>query len=439
MADRGARGATPADGGARPKPSFWQGLGFQVAVGMALGVVVGLVWPEFGASLKILGDLFIRLIRTAVAPLVFLTVISGILAAGDVKQVGKVGLIAVVYFEVVSFVSLILGMVAANLFGVGKDLGRLAVNAGAAKGVADATKQAAESHGGLLQFVTNIIPDNFVGAFVRGDLLQILLLAVLFGFALLRLKQDKRAPIERVLKTASAAFFEFIHIILRAAPVGAFGAMAYAVGANGAGVVASLAYLVLTYYLTIFVFLVVVVGGICLVFRINLIDLLLFIKDELVIVLGTASSEPVLPRLLEKLPLYGASKQTVGLVLPTGFAFNLDGGAVFLAFSVIFIANAYHVPLSLQQQFGLLMLMAVTSKGTAGVTGGVFVVLAATVPATGFLPIEGLALIFGVYRFMSMIAAFCNVIGNVVATMVVAKICGEFDPARRDDAAAAAI
>jgi aerobic C4-dicarboxylate transport protein len=436
MADL-AQSAPAAD--ARPKAPVWRGLGFQVAVSMVLGAVVGLIWPEFATSLKILGDLFLRLIRTAVAPVVFLTVAGGILAAGDIKRIGKVGLVAMVYFEVVSTIALAFGMLAGNLFGVGKDLGGLSASANALKGAADAAKQATGAHVGFVQFLSNIVPDNFIGAFARGELLQVLVIALLFGFGLLRLKPQVRAPVERALQVVSAAFFEFIHIVMRFAPLGTFGATAYAIGANGAGVLASLAYLVAAFYVTVFLFIVLVLGGVSLIFRFSLFGLLRFIKDELVIVFGTASSESVLPRLLEKLPTYGPSEQTVGLVLPTGYAFNLDGAALFMSFSTIFVANAYHVPLSLQQELGFLLVMAITSKGTAAVAGGAFVVFAATIVTTGVLPLEGLALIFGIYRYMSMLSAFCNIVGNAVAVVAIAKICGEFDPGRRAVAAEAAL
>jgi aerobic C4-dicarboxylate transport protein len=229
------------------------------------------------------------------------------------------------------------------------------------------------------------------------------------------------------------AFFSFINIILRLAPIGTFGAMAYAIGASGSAMIASLAYMVVIFWVTVLLFVVLVLGAVSLLFHFNLIDLLKFVKDELVIVLGTASSEPVLPRLLEKLPLYGASKRVVGLVLPTGYSFNLDGAGIQLPFLLIFMANAYHTPLSWGQQFGVLLLMMIATKGMAAVAGGPFVVLAAIVTATHIVPVEGLAVIFGIWRFTSMASSTCNVIGNVVATVAVAKLCGEFDPTLRTD------
>ena len=412
----------------KKKRTIWGNLGFQVAVGMVLGIVVGLVWPEFGASLKILGDIFLRLIKTAVAPLVFLTVVVGIMAAGDIKRVGKVGLIAMLYFEVVSTVALALGLLFGNFSGVGKGLGAVSASANAQAGAEKALATAETAHVSFNQFVLNVFPDNFIGAFANGELLQVLVISLFFGFGLMLLKPEKRAPIEGGLNTISTAFFEFIHVIMKLAPIGTFGAVAYAVGANGTAVLMSLAYFVLTVYAAVVLFILIVLGTICALFRIRLFHLLRYIRDEIFIVLGTASSESVLPRLLEKLPGYGASRQSVGLVLPTGYAFNLDGTSLFMSIGVMFLAHAYNVPLSWGEQIGILAIMLLTSKGAATVSGGSFVVFAATVAATGSLPVEGLALIFGVYRFLSIAIATCNVVGNTVATIVVAKLAGEFDP-----------
>jgi aerobic C4-dicarboxylate transport protein len=425
------QGDIAANVGVKTKRPLWTNLGFQVAVSMVLGIGVGLIWPDFAASLKILGDIFLRLIKTAVAPLVFLTVAAGIAAAGDIKRVGKVGLIAMIYFEIVSTIALTLGLVFGNLIGAGKNLGHVTAPTAAMQGAEAAAKAASSSHTSFDQFLLNVFPDNFIGAFARGELLQVLVIALIFGFGLIALSPEKRAPIENGLNTISTAFFEFIHIIMRLAPIGTFGAVAYAVGANGTAVLISLAYFVLSFYAVIILFILVVFGAICALFRINLFHLLRYIRDEIIIMLGTASSESVLPRLLEKLPAYGASKQTVGLVLPTGYAFNLDGTSLFMSMGVIFLANAYGVSLSWQQEIGILAIMVLTSKGAATVSGGSFVVFAATVTASGILPVEGLALIFGVYRFLSIALSTCNVIGNTVATIVVAKLAGEFDETAR--------
>jgi aerobic C4-dicarboxylate transport protein len=434
MADQTVDAVAAAPGDKKKKP-FWAGLGFQVLASMVLGIAVGMIWPDFAVSLKVVGDIFLRLIKAAVGPLVFLTVTIGILGAGDIKRVGKIGLVGIVYFEIVSTIALVFGMVAANLLGVGHGIGQIAASAADAKGAAAVAKRASQSSIDFASFLTNMVPDNFVGAFAGKELLQVLVLALIFGFGLLQLGPQKRATIESGLQTISSAFFAFINIIIRLAPIGTFGAMAYAIGANGSAMVVQLAYMVVTFWITIALFIVIVLGAVSLVFRFSLVDLLTFVKDELVIVLGTSSSEPVLPRLLEKLPLYGASKQVVGLVLPTGYTFNLDGAGIMLPFCILFMANAYHAPLSLEQQIGVLVLMMISTKGMATVAGGPFVVLAAVVTATNIVPLEGLAVIFGVWRFMSMAGACCNVIGNVVATVAVAKYCGEFVPVPKGERA----
>lgn len=416
------------EGRAKPRKSLWRGLGFQVAVGMALGILVGLIWPEFGASLKLLGDIFLRLVKTVVAPLVFLTVTGGLLAAGDFRRIGKVGLVALIYFEVVSTLALLWGMGFGALFGVGKGVGQIQVSAAAVKG-AEAAERAAEARPtGFGDFLLEVFPDNFLGAFARGEALQVLVLALLFGAALLMLTTERRAPIEKALNIAASAFYQFTNVIMRLAPIGAFGAMAYAVGSNGTGVLMALGWWVIAYWITQILWVVVALGAICVIARVDLFDILRFIKDEIVIVLGTASSESVLPRLLEKLPRYGASKQAVGLVLPTGYVFNLDGASIYLSMSVIFVSNAFNVQLSFEQLATLFALMLLTSKGVATVTGGSFVTFAATAAASGMLPLEALPIMFGVYRAMAPANSTCNAISNAVATVVIAKICGEYKP-----------
>ncbi|KMO38237.1 sodium:dicarboxylate symporter [Methylobacterium aquaticum] len=399
---------------------------------MVLGAAVGFLFPSFASQLKILGDIFLRLIKTAVAPLVFLCVVVGVTSAGDFKRVGKVGLIAMLYFEIVSTIALAVGLLAGNLLGVGQGMAET-TKATLAQGKAPTGATAPHS---TLDFILNVFPDNFIGAFARGELLQVLVIALIFGAALLNLSPEKRQPIERGLNTISDAFFEFIHLIMWCAPIGTFGAVAFAVGSSGTSVLLSLIYLVLSFYAVVILFIVVVLGAISAAFKINLFRFLAFIKEEIYIVLGTASSESVLPRLLEKLPTYGCSRQSVGLVLPTGYAFNLDGTSIYMSMGVIFLASAYHVPLDLGQQLGILAIMLLTSKGAATVSGGSFVVFAATVAATGVLPLEGLPILFGVYRFMSIAIATTNVIGNSVATVVTAKLAGEFDEVMARDALA---
>ncbi|MGE8061070.1 cation:dicarboxylate symporter family transporter [Pseudomonas sp. NPDC089547] len=407
------------------KKPLYKDLTFQVLAAMLLGIAFGFLAPELAAKFKILGDIFLKLIKTAVAPLVFFTVVHGIASAGDIKRVGKVGWRALVYFELLSTLALALGLLWGNLISIGSGMhGAHASSAASAAASAAVAKGHAPTS--TMDFIYNIFPDNFVGAFAGGQLLQVLVIAVLFGFALLALKQERRAVIEDGLNRVSECFFEFINLIMKFAPLGAFGSVAYAVGSNGSAVLMSLANLVLMFYVAVAFFLFVVLGAVCRLSGFSLWRFLKYIKDEIFIVLGTASSESALPRLLQKLERFGCSKQSVGLVLPTGYAFNLDGTSIYMSMCVLFIANAYGVPLGWEQQLGILAIMLVTSKGAAAVSGGSFVVFAATVTAIGVLPVEGLALLFGVYRFMSMAMATCNTIGNSVATVVVAKWAGEF-------------
>ncbi|MDR0278620.1 MAG: cation:dicarboxylase symporter family transporter [Paucimonas sp.] len=407
------------------KKPLYKDLTFQVIAAMLLGIAFGFLAPELAAKFKILGDIFLKLIKTAVAPLVFFTVVHGIASAGDIKRVGKVGWRALVYFELLSTFALALGLVWGNLISIGSGMhGAHASSAASAAASAAVAKGHAPTS--TMDFIYNIFPDNFVGAFAGGQLLQVLVIAVFFGFALLALKQERREVVEDGLNRVSECFFEFINLIMKFAPLGAFGSVAYAVGSNGSAVLMSLANLVLMFYVAVAFFLFVVLGAVCRLSGFSFWRFLKYIKDEIFIVLGTASSESALPRLLQKLERFGCSKQSVGLVLPTGYAFNLDGTSIYMSMCVLFIANAYGVPLGWEQQLGILAIMLVTSKGAAAVSGGSFVVFAATVTAIGVLPVEGLALLFGVYRFMSMAMAACNTIGNSVATVVVAKWAGEF-------------
>ncbi len=410
----------------RTRPA-WRGLGAQILLAMVLGIALGLLAPSLAIPCKILGDIFLRLIRTAIAPLVFLCVAVGIVSAGDFRRVGKLGLVALVYFELVSSAALGFGLIAGHVLGVGRG----------ATLPAAATAKPAGSGGqlpGAADFILNIFPDNFVGAFIRGELLQVLVIALIFGAGILRLSRERRAPIERGLTIASDALYEFIHVVMAFAPVGTFGAIAFAVASSGTAVLLSLAYFVLSFYAVIVLFVVGVLGLICAAAGLNIFRLLSFIREEIYLVLGTASSESALPRLLERLPQLGCSRQAVGLVLPTGYAFNLDGTSVFMTMSTVFLANAYHVPLSWEQELGIVALMLLTSKGAATVSGGSFVVFAATVTTTGVLPIEGLPILFGVYRFLSIAVATTNVIGNSIAAVVTAKICGEFETTEQADA-----
>ncbi|MEN7527287.1 cation:dicarboxylase symporter family transporter [Cupriavidus sp. 2SB] len=399
---------------------WYRRLGMQVLVSLILGIAVGFAFPAFAAKLKLLGDMFLSLIKAGVAPLVFLTIVHGIASAGDVKSAGRVGWRSILYFEVISTIALIIGMVAGNLLEIGK--GMSSVGAASA---APVVKAAAPQ--GFLEFMAHIVPDNFVGAFAKGELLQVVVLAVMVGIGILAIPETRRVKINEGLDNISEVLFSFINLVMKLAPIGTFGAVAYSVGSNGSAVLLALAEFVLSFYAVVIVFIAVVLGLVARLAGFSLWRFLRYIKDEILIVLGTASSESALPRLLIKLQRLGCAKQTVGLVLPTGYAFNLDGTSIFMAMGVMFISHAYGVPLSLDHQLGILVLMLLTSKGAATVSGGSFVVFAATVTSTGVLPVEGLAVIFGVYRFLSMAISTCNTIGNSVATVVVAKWSGTFD------------
>lgn len=406
---------------ASPKKQPWyRRLGMQVLVALLLGIAVGFLFPKFAGQLKLLGDMFLSLIKAGVAPLVFLTIVHGIASAGDVRSAGRVGWRSLVYFEVISTIALVIGLLAGNLLQTGKGMASVA---GAA--AAPAVKAAAPQ--GFLEFMAHIVPDNFVGAFAKGELLQVVVLAVMVGIGILAIPESRREKINGGLDIISEVLFSFINLVMKLAPIGTFGAVAYSVGSNGSAVLVALAQLVLSFYAVIVLFIAVVLGLVAKFAGFSLWRFLRYIKDEILIVLGTASSESALPRLLVKLERLGCAKQTVGLVLPTGYAFNLDGTSIFMAMGVMFIAHAYGVPLTLDHQIGILLLMLLTSKGAATVSGGSFVVFAATVTSTGLLPVEGLAVIFGVYRFLSMAISTCNVIGNSVATVVVAKWSGTFD------------
>jgi aerobic C4-dicarboxylate transport protein len=404
------------------KTPWYRKLGMQVLVSLALGIAVGFLFPKFALQLKLLGDMFLSLIKAGVAPLVFLTIVHGIASAGDIKSAGRVGWRAIVYFEIVSTIALVVGLLAGNLLELGRNMSHMTT------AVVPPAAAKAETQS-FLSFMMHIVPDNFIGAFAKGELLQVVVLAVMVGIGILAIPEGRREKINVGLDYISEVLFSFINLVMKLAPIGTFGAVAYSVGSNGTAVLVALAQLVLGFYGVIILFLAVVLGGIAKLAGLSLWRFLRYIKEEIFIVLGTASSESALPRLLIKLERLGCAKQTVGLVLPTGYAFNLDGTSIFMSMGVMFIAHAYGVPISLDQQIGILLLMLLTSKGAATVSGGSFVVFAATVTSTGILPIEGLAVIFGVYRFMSMAIATCNTIGNSVATVIVAKWSGTFDAA----------
>jgi aerobic C4-dicarboxylate transport protein len=370
-----------------------------------------------------LGDLFIKLIRMAIAPIVFLCVSTGVARIGDVRKVGRIGLKALVYFELVTTLALAIGLASVIIFKPG-------VGVNAQQPGAGASDYAAYSGSGknftVLGFLLGTIPDNALGAFVRGDLLQVVVFALLFGLAVIGMGK-RGQPVVQSLDGLMMAFFGIIRIIMRVAPIGAFGAMAFTVGKFGNGALLALSKLIVCTYLTEAFYVFVVLGLIAYFFGFSLIHFIRHIFDEILLVIGTSSSESVLPQLMVKCEQFGASRSVVDLVLPTGYAFNLGGLALSLPISTLFIAQVYQVPLSFGRLLSLVAIMLVTSKGAAGVTGAAFIVLATTIGASGILPIEGLALLFAVDNFLSMARALANVIGNGVAAIVVAKLENDFD------------
>jgi aerobic C4-dicarboxylate transport protein len=415
-----------AEGQKSSTKPFYMRLGFQVTAGIVLGLALGFIAPNLAINMKVLGDIFLRLIKVVVGPLVFLSVVHGITSAGNMKSVGRIGLRAIIYFEIVSTVVLIISMVIANFAGLGTSM-HLTQSA-AEKAAAAAKYGKIGSEMTLDHWVQTIVPDNFLGAFTTGGLLQILTISLCFGAAVLMLKPEQRSQVDKALSQLSDTFFKFVDVIMKFSPFGAFGAIAYAIGSNGMSAVISLSYLLLVMYALLAFVIVVVFGIIMRIFGLNHLRFLRYVKEEIAILFATASSESVLPRLMEKLQKLGCSKQAVGLVIPTGYAFNLDGTSVYMPLCTLFLANAYGIQLDFKQQILLVLVMMLTSKGAATVSGGTFIVFAATVTASGILPLEGLPLLFGINRFTSQAVAICNGIGNAVATMVISKSSGEFDP-----------
>jgi aerobic C4-dicarboxylate transport protein len=405
------------------KRSWRNNIMLQVLVAIVAAVILGELDPKLALQMRPLGDLFIKLIRMAIAPIVFLCVATGVARMGDVRKVGRIGLKALVYFEVVTTIALAIGLASVFIFkpGVGVNAQQPGIAAGDYAQYASSGKNFS-----VLGFLLGTIPDNALGAFVRGDLLQVVVIALLFGLAVIGMG-ERGQPVIKSLDGIMMAFFGIIRLIMRVAPIGAFGAMAFTVGKFGNGALVALSKLIICTYLTEAFYVFVVLGPICRLCGFRLMHFIRYIFEEILLVIGTSSSESVLPQLMVKLEKYGASRSVVDLVLPTGYAFNLGGLALSLPISTLFIAQVYHVPLSFGQLLSLVAIMLVTSKGAAGVTGAAFIVLATTIGASGVLPIEGLALLFAVDNFLSMARALANVIGNGVATVVVAKLENDFD------------
>jgi aerobic C4-dicarboxylate transport protein len=386
----------------------------QVFAAIVLGVVLGLASPSTAVRMKPLGDAFIKLVAMIIAPIIFCTVVGGIASSGDVKRLGRAGGLALIYFEVVSTLSLLIGLIVVNTVrpGAGMNVDPSKLDAGM---IASGQKLTT-----FKDFLMNVIPQTLVDAFARGEILQVLLLAILFGIALQQLGARGK-QVAQLINDLSQVLFRIVGLIMLAAPVGAFGAMAYTVGSNGPRALLSMAKLMGTFYLSCALFIFLVLGAITRFHGFAIWRFLRYIREELLIVLATSSSEAALPRMIDRMEALGAGPATVGLVIPTGYSFNLDGTSIYLTLAAIFIAQATNTPMTLMQQLTLLTVLMLTSKGAAGVTGSGFIVLGATLSAVGNLPVAGLALILGIDRLMSQARAITNVIGNGVATIVVAK------------------
>lgn len=403
-----------------------QHLYFQVLIAIALGIVLGHFYPDTAVTMKPLGDGFIKLIKMLIAPIIFCTVVTGIAGMQDIEKVGRVGVKALLYFEVVSSVALIIGLLIVHIMqpGVGMNVDANSLDI---KGLSSYT-EAAKNHN-VVDFLLNIIPSSVFDAFAKGDLLQVLLFSVLFGCSLAAMAKTT-VEILGFIQKVSQVLFGIVETIMKLAPIGAFGAMAFTIGKYGVASLLPLAKLMGSFYLTCLLFICIVLGGIARWTGFSLIKFIAYIKDELLIVLGTSSSESVLPRIMIKLENLGCSKSVVSLVIPTGYSFNLDGTSIYLAMAAVFVAQATNTPLTWMQELTLLGVLLITSKGAAGVTGSGFITLAATLSVMPTIPVAGLALILGIDRFMSEARALTNLIGNGVATVVAASWENELDRQR---------
>ncbi|TDB45485.1 dicarboxylate/amino acid:cation symporter [Photorhabdus khanii] len=411
------------------KKNLLKSLYFQVLLAITIGILLGHFYPQLGAEMKPLGDGFVKLIKMVIAPVIFCTVVTGIAGMESMKAVGKTGAIALVYFEIVSTIALIIGLIVVNVVqpGAGMNIDPTTLDV---KAVSIYAEKAAEQ--GIIAFLLDVIPGSVIGAFASGNILQVLLFAVLFGFALHHLG-EKGKPIFNIIDGFSQVIFGIINMIMRLAPLGAFGAMAFTIGKYGIGSLIQLGQLIVCFYITCILFVIFVLGTIAKVTGFSIFRFINYIKEELLIVLGTSSSESALPRMLDKMEKVGCQKSVVGLVIPTGYSFNLDGTSIYLTMAAVFIAQATNTHMDIVHQITLLVVLLLSSKGAAGVTGSGFIVLAATISAVGHLPLAGLALILGIDRFMSEARALTNLIGNGVATIVVAKRCHQLDEAKLNE------
>ena len=400
-------------------------LTFQVLVAITLGVFLGLIAPDTAKAMKPVGDTFINLVKMIITPVIFLTIVLGIANMSDLKKVGRVGGKALLYFEIVTTFALAIGLIVVNVTKPGEGLDVSSLVKGDISKFAEAGKALT-----FVDFVTHIVPSSVVGAFASGDVLQVVFFAVLFGVSLAFIGEKGR-PVTEGLDRLSLVFFRIVALVMKVAPIGAFGAMAYTVGAFGVKSLLPLGRLMLDVYLTMAIFIFVVLNLILRWYGFSLWSYLKFIREEILIVLGTSSSEAALPRMLDKMERYGCARSVVGLVIPAGYSFNLDGTSIYLSMATLFIAQAFHVHLGIGQQLGVLGVLMLTSKGAAGVTGSGFIVLASTLAAMRVVPVEGVAILLGVDRFMSEARAITNLIGNGVATLVVARSENAFDETAR--------
>ena len=420
--------ASIAQGSAAPPAShpWYKHLYAQVLVAIVIGVLLGHFYPQTGAAMKPLGDGFIKLIKMLIAPIIFCTVVHGIASMEDMKKVGRVGLKALIYFEVMTTLALIVGLVVVNVWGPGRGMNVDPASLDT-RGIQNFTRAAGNQS--TVDFILHIIPNTVVGAFAEGEILQVLLVAIFFAFALQALG-DYGKPLLHGIDIIAHTFFKIVGYVMKVAPLGAFGAMAFTIGRYGVGTLLSLGQLMAAFYTTCLIFVFVALGAVAYFSGFSIFKFIRYIKEELLIVLGTSSSESVLPRMLAKMENLGADKSVVGLVIPTGYSFNLDGTCIYLTMAAVFLAQATNTPMSLGNEIALIGILLLTSKGAAGVTGSGFIVLAATLASVGTVPVAAMALILGVDRFMSEARALTNLVGNGVATVVVAKWEGALDMAR---------
>jgi aerobic C4-dicarboxylate transport protein len=404
------------------RPKFYNNLTFRVLVAIALGALVGAFFPKTGEAMQPIAKTFINMIKMVIAPIIFLTIVTGIGKVSDIRQFGRIGGKALLYFITVTTFALIIGLVVGNLIKPGAGLDTAHLKSGDVSEYVEKSKEKT-----WVDHITEIVPPNALGAFAEGNLLQVLFFSILFGVGVAQLGETGQSLLKTFDKILQV-LFKIMAMIMVLAPLGAFGGIAYTVGKYGLGTLKPLAMLMLTVYITMALFIFVVLNLICYFSKVSLWKLLGYIKEEILIVLGTSSSESVLPRMIDKMERYGCSKQAAGLIIPTGYSFNLDGTSIYLSMSVLFIAQVFGVHLSVQEQIYIIGILILTSKGAAGVTGSGFIVLASTLSSFPQIPIEGLGLLVGVDRFMSEARAITNLIGNAVATVVVAKSENEFTP-----------